>query len=87
MSDAAASAPPTAIAAGSSAAAQAAAFADDPRVHFDRQAGTWRFEDDDGNEMEYDAAKGAWVSLVRPLFIVVGYVVTEQVTISYQKTC
>ena len=51
----AAAAPPT-IAAGSSAQAQAAAFADDPRVHFDKQSGTWKFEDDDGNEMEYDAA-------------------------------
>lgn len=58
-----AAAPPT-IAAGSSAQAQAAAFADDSRVHFDRQAGTWRLEDDDGNEMEYDAAKGAWVPVV-----------------------
>ena len=57
---------PNAIAAGSSAEAQAAAFADDPRVHFDRQSGTWRFEDDDGNEMEYDSAKGAWVPVVSP---------------------
>lgn len=64
MSDSTGYAPPTAIAAGSSAAAQAAAFADDPHVHFDRQAGAWRFEDDDGNELEYDAAKGAWVSLL-----------------------
>ncbi|PSS37812.1 hypothetical protein PHLCEN_2v280 [Hermanssonia centrifuga] len=55
-------APPIARA-GSSAEVQAAAFADDPRIHFDRTAGTWRLEDDDGNEMEYDAAKGAWVSL------------------------
>lgn len=60
---AAPAAPPT-ILAGSSAQAQAAAFADDPRVHFDRQSGTWKFEDDDGSEMEYDAAKGAWVSVV-----------------------
>ncbi len=57
-------APPIARA-GSSAEVQAATFADDPRIHFDRTAGTWRLEDDDGNEMEYDAAKGAWVSLVR----------------------
>ena len=46
------------------AQAQAAAFADDPRVHFDRQAGAWRFEQDDGTELEYDAAKGAWVPVV-----------------------
>ncbi|TCD64161.1 hypothetical protein EIP91_004474 [Steccherinum ochraceum] len=54
---------PTAVA-GSSADAQAAAFASDPRIHFDRSAGSWRFEDDNGNEFEYDAAKGSWVSLV-----------------------
>ena len=57
-------APPTA-AAGSSAAAQAALFAEDPRVHFDRSAGTWRFEQDDGTELEYDAGKAAWVPVVR----------------------
>ena len=64
MSNPIASALPRAIAAGSSAEAQAAAFADDPRVHFDRQSGTWKLEDDDGNEMEYDATKGAWVPVV-----------------------
>ena len=57
-------APPAALASGSSAEAQSAAFADDPRVHFDRAAGTWRFEQDDGSELEYDAAKGAWVPVV-----------------------
>lgn len=60
-------APPTALA-GSSAEAQAAAFAADDRIHFDRSAGTWRFEDEDGNEMEYDAAKGVWVPVVSMLF-------------------
>ncbi|KAH9839417.1 uncharacterized protein C8Q71DRAFT_749414 [Rhodofomes roseus] len=59
--DSQSAAPPTA-AAGSSAAAQAAAFAEDPRVHFDRTSGTWHLEQDDGTELEYDAAKGAWVS-------------------------
>lgn len=59
-----AAAAPPAVAAGSSEQAQAAAFAEDPRVHFDKQSGTWMFEDDDGNEMEYDAAKGAWVPIV-----------------------
>ncbi len=58
-------APPAALASGSSAEAQAAAFADDPRVHFDQQANAWRFEQDDGSELEYDAAKGAWVPVVR----------------------
>ena len=56
---------PTAVA-GSSAEAQAAAFATDPRIHFDKASGSWGFEDDDGNEFEYDAAKGAWVPLVSP---------------------
>ena len=58
-------APPAALAGGSSAEAQTAAFANDPRVHFDRAAGTWRFEQDDGSELEYDAAKGAWLPVVR----------------------
>ncbi|OSD06718.1 hypothetical protein PYCCODRAFT_1430915 [Trametes coccinea BRFM310] len=58
------SAPPAALASGSSAEDQAAAFANDPRVHFDRTAGTWRFEQDDGTELEYDAAKGAWVPVL-----------------------
>jgi HIV Tat-specific factor 1 len=55
--------PPTAVA-GSSAEAQAAAFAADDRIHYDKTSGTWRLEDDDGNEMEFDAAKGVWVPLV-----------------------
>ncbi|RDX55173.1 hypothetical protein OH76DRAFT_872453 [Lentinus brumalis] len=64
MSTAEDGAPPAALASGSSAEAQAAAFADDPRVHFDQQAGAWRFEQDDGSELEYDAAKGAWVPVL-----------------------
>ena len=60
--------PPASPAAGSSAEVQAAAFAADDRIHFDKTSGTWRYEDDDGNEMEYDAAKGAWVPVVRPTF-------------------
>lgn len=56
-------APPTTVA-GSSAEAQAAAFAADPRIHYDRASGTWRIEDDDGNESEYDPVKGAWIPLV-----------------------
>ena len=58
------SAAPATLAAGSSAALQAAAFADDDRIHFDKTSGTWRYEDDDGNEMEYDATKGAWAPVV-----------------------
>ena len=52
---------------GASAEAQAAAFETDPRIHFDRQSGTWRLEDDNGDELEYDAAKGKWVPVVRIL--------------------
>ncbi|TBU49460.1 hypothetical protein BD309DRAFT_909676 [Dichomitus squalens] len=55
---------PVVLASGSSSEAQAAAFADDPRVHYDKTAGTWRFEQDDGTELEYDAAKGAWVPVL-----------------------
>lgn len=48
---------------GSSAEAQATAFADNDRIHLDRNVGAWRLEDDDGNEIER-AARGTWVSLV-----------------------
>ena len=37
----------------------------DERVHFDRQTGKWTFEDDDGNEMEWDIKTNAWVPVVR----------------------
>jgi HIV Tat-specific factor 1 len=57
------SAPPSA-AAGSSAEAQAAAFADDPRIYFSKDTNTWRLEEDDGTELEYDATNGAWFPLV-----------------------
>ncbi len=56
---------------GSSAEAQAAAFAADDRIHFDRTTGTWRLEDDDGNELEYDTAKGVWVPVVSFFFLIV----------------
>ena len=62
-------APPAALAAGSSAEVQAAAFAADDRIHYDRAAGSWRYEDEDGNEMEYDATKGAWVPVVCLMFM------------------
>lgn len=35
------------------------------RMFFSRETGTWRFEDDDGNEMEYDTSKNAWAPVVR----------------------
>ncbi|KAH9485373.1 Splicing factor U2AF-associated protein 2 [Psilocybe cubensis] len=58
------SAPPPSLAAGASAEVQAAAFADDPRIYFSKTANTWRFEQDDGTELEFDAGKNAWVPLV-----------------------
>lgn len=42
-------------------------FDDDPRAFYDKETGTWRLEDDDGNEFEYDQVKGVWVPLVRTL--------------------
>ena len=42
-------------------------FAEDPRAFFNKETGTWRLEDDDGDEFEYDQTKGAWVPLVRNL--------------------
>ena len=42
-------------------------FADDPRAFYNKETGTWRLEDDDGNELEYDQAKGAWLPLVSGL--------------------
>jgi len=48
-------------------------FANDPRLHFSKESNTWVFEDDDGNEMEWDAAKGTWravasISSIRPIY-------------------
>ncbi|KAG6862264.1 hypothetical protein C0995_002195 [Termitomyces sp. Mi166 len=58
------SAAPPSAPAGASAGAQAAAFANDERVYFSKEANAWRLEQDSGPELEYDAAKGAWVPLV-----------------------
>ncbi|KAH7914131.1 hypothetical protein BJ138DRAFT_1123787 [Hygrophoropsis aurantiaca] len=55
---------PPSAAVGSSAEAQAAIFAADPRIHFSKESGTWRLEEEDGSELEYDSAKGKWVPLV-----------------------
>ncbi|KLO19508.1 hypothetical protein SCHPADRAFT_924428 [Schizopora paradoxa] len=52
------------VAAGASQETQEEAFSTDPRFHFSTVTRRWCFEDDDGNEFEYDAAKGAWVSVV-----------------------
>jgi hypothetical protein len=40
-------------------------FESDPRIHFNIVSGKWEIEDDDGNEMEWDAIKSAWIPLVR----------------------
>ncbi|KAF8973297.1 hypothetical protein BDZ97DRAFT_2070371 [Flammula alnicola] len=58
------SAPPPSPAAGSSAEVQAAAFADDPRIYFSKTSNTWRFEQEDGTELEYDPSKNSWAPLV-----------------------
>lgn len=55
---------PSTTAPGASAEAQAAAFAADDRIHFSKESGTWRLEQEDGTELEYDAAKGTWVPVV-----------------------
>ncbi|KAG6337083.1 hypothetical protein ID866_1994 [Astraeus odoratus] len=60
MSDA----PPSTTTPNSSAKIPAAAFAADDCVHFSKETGTWRFEQEDGTELEYDAAKGHWVPVV-----------------------
>ncbi|KAJ3517218.1 hypothetical protein NLJ89_g659 [Agrocybe chaxingu] len=55
--------PPTAVL-GSYPQVQPAFFADDPRIYFSKDSNTWRFEQDDGTELEFDAAKSAWTPLV-----------------------
>lgn len=37
---------------------------DDPHIHFSRETGRWEYEDDDGNTMEWDMVKSAWVPVV-----------------------
>ncbi|KAL4074048.1 hypothetical protein V8B97DRAFT_1865601 [Scleroderma yunnanense] len=49
---------------GASIEEQASAFADDERIHFSKETETWRLEQEDGTELEYDAAKGTWVPVV-----------------------
>ncbi|KAI6046159.1 hypothetical protein EDC04DRAFT_2558357 [Pisolithus marmoratus] len=55
---------PSTTAPGASVEVQAAAFAADDRIHFSKESGTWRFEQEDGSELEYDAVKGIWVPVV-----------------------
>ena len=51
----------------STATASQLSFAEDPRAFYDKETGTWRLEDDDGNELEYDLTKRAWVPVVRKI--------------------
>ncbi len=48
---------------GAPAEQQAAAFEDDPRVHFDTQSARWRLEDGDA-EYEYEPTKAVWFPVV-----------------------
>ncbi|EPQ57458.1 hypothetical protein GLOTRDRAFT_58836 [Gloeophyllum trabeum ATCC 11539] len=56
-------APPTLLAS-STAEQQAAAFDADPNTYFDKESGTWRYENEDGTELEWDTKKNAWVPVV-----------------------
>jgi len=59
-------APPAALpraAPGAPAEEQAAAFEDDPRVHFDTQSSRWRLEDGDA-EFEYEPSRAVWIPVV-----------------------
>lgn len=38
---------------------------DDPHIHFSRETGRWEHEDDDGNTLEWDMQKSAWLPVVR----------------------
>ena len=35
------------------------------RIYFSKTSSTWRLEQDDGSELEYDEKKGTWILLVR----------------------
>lgn len=60
-------APPSA-AVNASAEDQAAAFAADPRIYLSKTTNRWSYEDDDGNEFEYDAGTAKWVQVVCSAF-------------------
>ena len=46
-------------------AEQQAAFAADPRMHINTITKRWEYEDDDGNEFEFDPVAGKWMPVVR----------------------
>lgn len=39
-------------------------FSSDPRVYYNTQTGKWQFEDDDGNEFEWDQLRNTWAPVV-----------------------
>jgi hypothetical protein len=58
-------------------------FEEDPRAFFNKETGTWRLEDDDGAEFEYDQAKSVWVPLVSNLiFLVVSHPPTPGISLT-----
>ena len=48
----------------SSAGNGAAAFADDPRIHYNQVSSKWEFEGDDGKEYEWDGGRNSWMPIV-----------------------
>lgn len=56
-------APPAAVS-GQTFEEQASIFEADERVHFSKESGTWRYEAEDGAEMEWDVSKSAWLPVV-----------------------
>lgn len=58
--------PPPSIRANSTLEEQTFAFSKDPRVYFSRETNSWRIEDDEGSELEFEPSKGVWVAVVRP---------------------
>lgn len=55
---------PITTTAGASFEDQAATFESDPRIHYSTVTKRWTFEDDDGNEFEYDPVNTAWLPVV-----------------------
>ncbi|GAA6034716.1 hypothetical protein JCM8097_001135 [Rhodosporidiobolus ruineniae] len=57
-------APANATPAGSSSASTSDPSNPAPEPYFDQQAGKWMVEDHDGNELEWDAGRNAWVPAI-----------------------
>ncbi|TFL04728.1 hypothetical protein BDV98DRAFT_562743 [Pterulicium gracile] len=55
--------PPT-VAQDASHADQTAAFSADHRVYFSKETNTWRVEEEDGSELEYDNTAGKWKPVI-----------------------